>query len=68
MFLAVVGQVDGDRLDNFLAFIFDDVGAVAEAVAYGELVPVGGHMWCDGQLVAFLVESQDILDAGLVSP
>lgn len=68
MFLSVVNQVDRGALGAIFAFILDDVGAVAEAVTYREAIPVGRHMRCERELVAFLVKSEDVLNTRLVRP
>ena len=69
VFLAVVDEVDDRRGDVRCGrLVLDDVGRGAETVTDGEAVPIRRHMRVDGEAIAFLVEAQDVLDAGLVSP
>ena len=69
MFLSVIDQLDDRWRDmGTWRLILYIIGAVSEAVADGEAVPFGGHVRIEGEGIAFLVEAQDILDTGLVSP
>lgn len=67
--MSIVHEVDDSRSDVCTwGVVMDHVGATAEAVTDGETFPVGGHMRIDGEGVAFLVEAENVLDTGLVSP
>ena len=56
------------RRSGFLSHAVDDIGGGAVGVAKGEGVPFGGDTRVDGELIAVLAETQDILDASLICP